>query len=136
MREFKKSSDGSPIEFNPIIGAPMGMRELLISDLSLLKISIQVAETEVFTAYKDVQDVKCKLQLKEDAILMDRVEGIKIDGKNAEIRAAQVREATAYERLAVQDEEKVFEERKLELANLKTELRINLALVELVKEVA
>jgi len=112
------------------------MRELLISDLTALKISIQVAESEVFTAFKDVQDVKQKLQIKEDAILMDKAEGIKIDGKNAEIRAAQVREATAYERLAVQDEEKVFEERKLELANLKNELRINLALVELVKGVA
>lgn len=112
------------------------MREILIADLSALKVSIQVAEAKVFAAYKDVQDVKHKLQIKEDAILMDKAEGIKIDGKNAEIRAAQVREATSYERLAVQDEEKVFEARKLELANLKTELRINLALVELVKEVA
>ena len=112
------------------------MREVLIADLSALKISIQVAETKLFVAYKDVQDVKRQPQIKEDAILMDRDEGIKIDGKNAEIRAAQIREATAYERLAVLDEEKVFEERKLELANLKNELRINLALVELVKGVA
>lgn len=112
------------------------MRELLIADLTVLKISIQVAEAEVFTAFKDVQDVKRLLQIREDEILMDRAEGVKIDGKNAEIRAAQIREATAYERLSVQEEEKVFEERKLELANLKTELRINLALVELVKGVA
>jgi|GEM_PF-5004515 hypothetical protein len=136
MRELKRSDNGEPIVFNPIIGSTTGMREELIKRLEALKGEVIDAEQAVFIAYNDVQVVKRRLQAREDEIILGKAEGVEINGENAEIRAAQVREAIAQYLLAVQDEERVLEAKKLALDGLKTELRINLALVELVKGVA
>ena len=114
----------------------MDKRNELIERLEALRGEVIDAEQAVFVAYNDVQDVKRELQAREDELLLDRAEGIKIDGKNAEIRAAQIRMATDYERIAVREEEYVLEAKKLALDGLRMELRINLALVELVKGVA
>lgn len=112
------------------------MREILMSELSVLKLSISDAEEAVFIAYNDLRVAKQRLQAREDDILLDRAEGVKIDGKNAEIRAAQIREATFSQREGVLAQEQDLEASKLALAGYQTELRINLALVELVKGVA
>jgi len=114
----------------------MDKRSELIERLESLRSEVIDAEQAVFVAYNDVQDVKRDLQAREDDILLDRAEGIKIDGKNAEIRAAQIRTATNYERTAVREEEYTLEAKKLALDGLRMELKINLALVELVKGVA
>jgi hypothetical protein len=74
-------------------------------------------------------------KLKTD-LINKKVEGIKIDGKNAEIRAAQLREASTTQRVGVQEQEYNLEAKKVKLSNLRTELQISLALVELIKGVA
>ncbi|TGE35919.1 hypothetical protein E4K67_22650 [Desulfosporosinus fructosivorans] len=112
------------------------MRETLKSELLGLKSLVKNAENAVFVAYNEVQLAKRNLQTFEDEILLDKADGIKIDSKDAEIRTAQMREATKSYRLKVIDAEYKFEGRKVVLAGLRTELTISLALVELVKGVA
>ena len=111
------------------------MREKLITELSALKTKIQDAENAVFVAYVNLQGEKRLLQDMEDNVLLDMVEGVKIDGKNAEIRTAQMREVTNDQHNDARDAEYKFEAKKVILSTLRTELTINLALVELVKGV-
>lgn len=112
------------------------MRELLKNDLSSLKLSILEAEKAVYIAYSHLRNTERVLVETEDKVVMGKLDGVSIDGKNAEIRAAQVREATAKQRSEVFTAEGFLEAKKLELSNLKTELRITLALVGLTKGVA
>ena len=111
------------------------MREKLISELSVLKIKIQDAENAVFVASSHLRKIERSLVDVEDLIIMGKLDGVSIDGIDDEIRAVQMRDATTIYRMDVNTAEGFLEANKLELANLKTELRINLALVELVKGV-
>jgi hypothetical protein len=105
------------------------MREQLIADLKSLKVSIPTANTEVYRGAREVITAKDELAIEEGALIKNG----SIDGKNAEIRAAQMREFTVMERQNVTEAEDYFEAQKVGLRNLQTELQINLALVELVK---
>ena len=108
------------------------MREKLISDLTSLKQSIAKANSEVYMAARELMTVKDELRIEENSLIRGGI----IDGKNAEIRAAQMYEHTIMERQNVAEAEDYLEASKVTLSNLQTELRINLALVELVKGVA
>ncbi|MDQ7094174.1 hypothetical protein REC12_11295 [Desulfosporosinus sp. PR] len=108
------------------------MHEQLIADLMALKQSIVRANNDVYTAAHELIVAKDALRAKEDSVT---VEGL-IDGKNAEIRASQLRQYTVIERQEVAEAEDYLENAKTTLSNLRTELQINLALVELVKGVA
>ena len=108
------------------------MHKNLIADLKALKISIPAANEQVYMAARDLVAAKDELRIQEGRLIADGV----IDGKNAEIRAAQMYGCTVVERQNVAEAEDFLEHSKLTLSNLQTELRINLALVELVKGVA
>lgn len=108
------------------------MREQLIAELTALKQSIVDANIEVFTAAHELMVAKDALRVKEDSLTLSGV----IDGKNAEIRAVQLRQQTVIERQDVAEAEDYLESAKMGLNNRRTELQINLALVELVKGVA
>lgn len=108
------------------------MREQLIADLMALKQSIVAANSEVYMAARELTSAKDELRIQENSLIRGGI----IDGKNAEIRAAQMYEHTVIERQNVAEAEDYLEDQKVTLGNLQTELRINLALVELVKGVA
>lgn len=108
------------------------MREQLIAELTALKQSIVIANEEVYTSSRQLMVVKDDLRVKEDSLILGGV----IDGKNAEIRAAQMSQHTIIERQEVADIEDYLENAKKNLNNLRVELQISLALVELVKGVA
>jgi hypothetical protein len=112
------------------------MREQLIAELTALKAEIVDANATVFVTIQGLQSAKKALQDCEDRLIMGRVPGLAIDGKNAEIRAAQLREYTTTERQEVAFAEDSLETAKTTLRNRQYELQINLALVELVKGVA
>ncbi len=112
------------------------MREELIAELTALKKLIEDAGNAAGRAAISLMSAKKALQDKEDALLMGKVEDVVIDGKNAETRAAQMREHTAVEREKVMHAEAVLEGARTTLANRRAELQINLALTELIKEVA
>lgn len=105
------------------------MREKLIAELTALKQSIVVANRGVYSAARELNGAKDELRVEENRLTL----GGYIDGKNAEIRAAQMYQQTIIERQNVSEAEDFMESSKMELNNLQTELRINLALVELVK---
>lgn len=109
------------------------MREQLIAELTALKAEIVDANATVFVTIQGLQSAKKALQDCEDRLIMGRVPGLAIDGKNAEIRAAQLREYTTTERQEVAFAEDSLETAKTTLRNRQYELQINLALVELVK---
>ena len=108
------------------------MRDQLIADLLILKQSIVAANNQVYLAARDLMAAKDELRLEENRL----ISGGYIDGKNAEIRAAQTHQQTVIERQNVAEAEDCLDASKTALSNLNTELRINLALVELVKGVA
>jgi len=108
------------------------MHKNLIDDLKDLKISIPAANEQVYMSARDLVAAKDELRIEEGRLIASGV----IDGKNAEIRAAQMYGCTVVERQNVAEAEDFLEHSKLTLSNLQTELRINLALVELVKGVA
>lgn len=108
------------------------MREKLMAELTALKQSIVAANSEVYQASRELVFAKDELRVMENSLVSSGV----IDGKNAEIRSAQMYASTVVERQNVAEAENSLEEAKLSLNNLQTELRINLALVELVKGVA
>jgi hypothetical protein len=66
----------------------------LVKRLLELPAEIEKAEESVLQANSRLIDAKDMLQQKEDDLLLGNL----IDGKNAEIRAAQVRKYTAHER--------------------------------------
>lgn len=107
------------------------MREQLISDLTTLKLAISTANRDVYLAARELVTVKDDLRLRENELISTGY----IDGKNAEIRAAQMYQQTVIERQNVAEAEDYLESAKVTLSSLNTELRINLALVELIKGV-
>jgi len=108
------------------------MRDQLIAELTALKQSIVAANDEVFSASHELMVKKDALRAREDYLTLNGI----IDGKNAEIRAAQLRQETIIERQDVAEAEDYLESAKATLSNRMAELRINLGLVELLKGVA
>lgn len=108
------------------------MKQQLIDELTALKQSITKANTEVYMAARELTTAKDELRVEENLL----IQGGTIDGKNAEIRAAQMYQHTVIKRQNVAEAEDFLEASKTTFNNLHTELRINLALVELVKGVS
>lgn len=90
----------------------------LINKLVSLPDLIEEQEKVVIAAYQQVQKSKKGLTESEDILLLSGV----IDGKNAEIRAAQMRENTASEREAAQIIEKALAIEQVKLNRFNNEL--------------
>lgn len=71
---------------------------------ALMSATARLQTTIAILAQLQIELAKQKEALadREAALLLGQVEGILIDGKNAEVRAAQIRQATKSEREAVQ----------------------------------
>lgn len=108
------------------------MRDELIADLKALKTELTEAYAEVYLAAHNVLEAKDGLQVREDTLIQTGA----IDGKNAEIRAAQMRGLTIIERQELADAEDYLKNAELNLKKLQVRLQINLALVELIKGAA
>ncbi len=80
---------------------------------------IDIAENDVFAATKALEDAKANLQEQQDGLLTSGA----IDGKNAEIRAAQMREETRVELFAVANAEVGVREETRQLNFLNNELK-------------
>ena len=71
------------------------MREQLINDLKALKVSIPFANEQVYMAARELMAAKDELRIQEGKLIADKI----IDGKNAEIRAAQMYGCTVVEQI-------------------------------------
>ncbi|WP_028559055.1 hypothetical protein [Paenibacillus pinihumi] len=76
-------------------------KQELITKLLALPAEITAAEDAVLGVHRQLTDVKDILQEKEDSLLL----GNRLDGKNAEMRAAQARAFTGHERKLVTEYE-------------------------------
>lgn len=114
-------------------------RQNIVERLLALPALIADAETAVITTFDDLQAAKKALQHKEDGLIFGifEPEGMVIDGKNAEIRAAQLRKYTVEEQAAVDAVEREHSLAKHQLNKLQTELRALQTVAELIsREVA
>ncbi|AZS15326.1 hypothetical protein [Paenibacillus lutimineralis] len=93
---------------------------------------IATAEDSVLEANRQVILAKEILQQKEDDLLL----GNAIDGKNAEIRAAQMRQHTEHERLNLSNAELHLKNDVTRLGRLKDEFRALQAVANLLQGVA
>lgn len=93
---------------------------------------IATAEDAVIEASRQVVLAKELLQQKEDDLLLANM----IDGKNAEIRAAQMRQHTEHERHNLADAEFHLKNDTSRLGRLRDEFRALQSVVELLKGVA
>lgn len=111
-------------------------KQTIIDRLFELPGEIAHAEETVIKAQMHLQDDKTNLQIAEDRLYMGEVEGVAIDGKNAEIRSAQLRAYTAVERNAVAMSENALAKHRLRLTRLQTELRALQSIADLLKGAA
>ncbi|WP_410771011.1 hypothetical protein [Fontibacillus sp. BL9] len=93
---------------------------------------ISVAEDVVLEANNQLVKAKEVLQQKEDDVLLGNL----IDGKNAEIRAAQMRQHTELEREDLSEAELKLKNAAVRLGKLKDELRALQAAASLLQGVA
>ncbi len=93
---------------------------------------IAAAEDAVLEANGQLVQAKDALQRKEDDLLL----GNEIDGKNAEIRAAQMRQRTELEREDLSEAELTLKNAAVRLGKLKDELRALQAAAGLLQGVA
>ena len=101
----------------------------LINKLVSLPDLIEEQEKVVIAAYQQVQKSKKGLTESEDILLLSGV----IDGKNAEIRAAQMRENTVSEREAAQNAERQLSIEQVKLNRLNNELAVYKAIAGMLK---
>ena len=105
----------------------------IIQRLMELPNEIEAAENEVIEMYEKVSRAKDDLAGKESVLLLSG----KIDGKNAEIRSAQMRELNAAERQAVDDAENALSGARAYLTKLQNTFRALQAIAQLLgREVA
>ncbi|MOA45464.1 hypothetical protein D3C78_1678640 [compost metagenome] len=104
----------------------------IISRLLVLPKEIAIAEDAVLEANNQLVQVKEVLQQKEDDVLLGNL----IDGKNAEIRAAQMRQHTELERENLSESELKLKNAAVRLSKLKDELRALQAAASLLQGVA
>ncbi len=107
-------------------------KEKVIDRLFELPGEIELAEENVISADRALRSVKELLQEAEDKLLTSNV----IDGKNAEIRSAQLRSFTAQERELVTAAEYTLIRSKNQLSKLYNELRALQSIADLLKGAA
>lgn len=107
-------------------------KEQIVARLLALPTEIAVAEEQVLEANLHVLGAKGALQAKEDMLLLSNA----IDGKNAEIRAAQMREKTISERGDLEDAELNLKNAVTRLGRLRDEFKALRAVVDLLKGAA
>lgn len=107
-------------------------KQSIINRLLALPAEIAAAEEAVLQANGRLVTAKESLQAKEDSLLLGNV----IDGKNAEIRAAQVRKYTEHEREALSDAELNLKNASARLNRFRDELRALQAVADLLKGAA
>lgn len=95
-------------------------RKTMIVDLKAAASLLQDKEHALMVAALELQVAKDGLQAAEDRMIL----GGEIDGKNAEIRAAQLREKTANERLRLQEAERAYEVAKLDAMEARNRLGV------------
>lgn len=98
-------------------------REAVIELLIALPQEIRVAEEKVLVTQLRLADAKNELATKETELLLavdDQGKPL-IDGKNAEVRAAQIRQLTRSERESIASLERELMCLRLELSHLQTE---------------
>jgi len=101
----------------------------IINKLASLPDLIEEQEKVVIAAYQQVQESKSILTEAEDVLFLSG----QIDGKNAEIRAAQMRENTTSERETVQNAERVLTIEQVKINRLNNELAICRAIAWMLK---
>jgi hypothetical protein len=101
----------------------------LTSKLSTLPGEIETQEQAVISAYEQVQESKSILTEAEDVLQLSGT----IDGKNAEIRQAQLRAKTAGEREGLQKAESNLSREKAKLNLLINELTAYRAIAAMLK---
>ncbi|MGF7050382.1 hypothetical protein J2T13_004920 [Paenibacillus sp. DS2015] len=101
----------------------------IVVRLLALPAEIAKAEEEVLQANESLVSAKELLQGKEDDLLL----GNMIDGKNAEIRAAQMRQNTVHEREILAEAELNLKNEVTRLGRLRDEFRALQAVTSLLK---
>lgn len=101
----------------------------LVKRLLELPAQIETAEVAVLQANARLINAKDMLQQKEDDLLL----GSMIDGKNAEIRAAQVRKYTVHERETLADAEMTMKNATTRLEQFHVQLKAFRAVADLIK---
>jgi hypothetical protein len=86
-------------------------RETVMEQLETLPLAVREAEMAVLRAEEARQAAENGLQAREDELLVSG----EIDGKNADLRAAQMRQATAGERAQVEEATRQVARLKIEL---------------------
>ncbi len=105
----------------------------VVKRLKELPSFIQAGEKALLDAFQSQQNAEGLLKEKEASLTLDGT----IDGKNAEIRAAQMAGHTAVERAAVKQAEKKVAEERVWLNSLLNEFRALRAIAQLLsREVA
>ncbi|AOQ24596.1 hypothetical protein MTAT_19390 [Moorella thermoacetica] len=94
------------------------------------------AEQNVLNASLNLDQAKANLEARKTDLLLGKDENIKIDGKNAETRAAQLNEATKEEQAQVEKAEEELARLRLELNKLNNEFRALQAVAGLLGVVA
>lgn len=107
-------------------------KQEIITRLLALPAEITTAEDIVLEANRQVVQAKEFLQQKEDDVLLGNL----IDGKNAEIRAAQMRQHTELEREDLAEAELKLKNEVARLSRFKDELRALQAVAGLLQGVA
>ncbi|MFB0841835.1 hypothetical protein [Paenibacillus oleatilyticus] len=107
-------------------------RQSIISKLLALPAKIAAEEDNVLQAHANLIEAKGILQQKEDSLLLGNI----IDGKNAEIRAAQMREYTEDERKHLIEAELSLKNAVARLERYRDEFRALRSVAELLKGVA
>lgn len=99
------------------------MKQQIIERLMALPEEIASAEKALIDAQRAVEVAKSELVDREAALINGKVDDIKIDGKNAEQRQAQLREATKFQRDAVAICEHDLQVAKVRLNSLTNQFR-------------
>lgn len=104
-------------------------KQIIIDKLLRLPEEIKSAELAVIDAQVVVTKAKEALMRKENQLILDRL----IDGKNAEIRGAQLKEFTKVEREAVNIAENKLALARMELNQLLNQFKAYRAIAELLE---
>jgi hypothetical protein len=107
-------------------------KQQIMDRLLALPEEIGAIEEQVLEANLHVLGAKVALQAKEDMLLL----GNSIDGKNAEIRAAQMRQQTENERGLLDDAELILKNNVARLGRLRDEFKALQAVASLLKGAA
>lgn len=113
-------------------------KQSIIERLLVLPELIATAEIALIGAQNNLNVARSDLTHREDGLYLGvfEEEGMVIDGKNAEIRSAQLRRFSMIERNEVARTEHLVMESRYQLEKLKTELKALQSIVDLLKGAA